>query len=77
MSDWSKEHSWEPMAAYNGNLDRCPVCGSFEGATTTHCPGRQMGTDEADAVYAAKLDFEDGAWREQPSIVWRPRPAVS
>lgn len=41
----------------DGGLFACGRCGSFEGATTTHCPGRQMTADQHDAVYAGTLDF--------------------
>jgi hypothetical protein len=40
-----------------GGLTLCDVCGSFEGATTTHCPGRKMTAEQHDAVYAGRLDF--------------------
>jgi 5'-deoxynucleotidase YfbR-like HD superfamily hydrolase len=45
-----------------GGLFSCTRCGSFEGATTTHCPGRQMTGEEHDAVYAGELDFRSGQW---------------
>lgn len=41
----------------DGGLFACARCGSFEGATTTHCPGRKMTADQHDAVYAGTLDF--------------------
>jgi putative hydrolase of HD superfamily len=40
-----------------GGLFACTRCGSFEGATTTHCPGRQMTREQEEAVYAGRLDF--------------------
>lgn len=45
-----------------GGLFSCTRCGSFEGMTTTHCPGRRMTKEEGDAVYAGTLDFR----REAP-----------
>lgn len=51
----------------DGGLFACDVCGSFEGATTTFCPGRAMTKDEADAVYAGDLDYRDGQWVQGPS----------
>jgi len=47
-----------------GGLFACKVCGSFEGATTTHCPGERMTAEQSEAVYAGTLDYRDGAWRE-------------
>jgi putative hydrolases of HD superfamily len=41
----------------DGGLFACGRCDSFEGATTTHCPGRRMTADQRDAVYAGTLDF--------------------
>lgn len=48
----------------DGGLWACSVCGSFEGATTTHCPGTWMYTEYGDRVYAGEIDFRDGEWRE-------------
>ena len=52
----------------DGGLFACTVCGSFEGACTTECPGRRMTETEADAVYDGTLDYRDGAWRGVPSL---------
>ena len=46
-----------------GGLFACTRCGAFEGATPTHCPGEQMSTEQADAVYAGRLDYRNGAWQ--------------
>lgn len=51
----------------DGGLFACTRCGSFEGATTTHCPGQSMSADQYDAVYAGTLDYRDGAWVEAGS----------
>jgi hypothetical protein len=45
-----------------GGLFACTRCGSFEGATTTHCPGERMSYEVADAVYAGHKDFRNGEW---------------
>jgi hypothetical protein len=45
-----------------GGLIICTVCGGAEGSLPTECPGRQMTEQEADAVYAGRLDFVHGAW---------------
>jgi hypothetical protein len=51
----------------DGGLFRCTICDSFEGATTTQCPGRKMSKDEIDRVYAGVLDFREGEWVNAPS----------
>jgi hypothetical protein len=51
----------------DGGLFACEVCGSFEGATTTFCPGRRMTKAEEDGVYAGNLDYRDGQWIDGPS----------
>lgn len=45
-----------------GGLFACTRCDSFEGATTTHCPGARMTAEEHDAVYAGELDYRAGEW---------------
>lgn len=45
-----------------GGLFACTRCGSFEGATTMHCPGVEMTEEQRDLVYKADLDFRDGEW---------------
>lgn len=67
----------------DGGLFACARCDSFEGATTTHCPGRKMTADQHDAVYAGDLDFRrkadgSGWWvrvgsPHTPSKGWVPR----
>jgi hypothetical protein len=69
---WSEEHtpikheSCEQTHCMfcDDGLFGCSVCGSFEGATTTHCPGRQMYAEYGDRVYRGEVDFRDGEWRE-------------
>lgn len=51
-----------------GGLFACVWCDSFEGATTTYCPGLAMTPEQHDAVYAGKIDYRmpDG-WVEAGS----------
>lgn len=53
----------------DGGLFGCQKCDSFEGATTTHCPGVRMTAEQHDAVYAGDLDY-----RRRPDGVgeWLP-----
>lgn len=46
----------------DGGLFACTRCDSFEGMTTTHCPGRGWGEDVGTAIYDGKLDYRDGEW---------------
>jgi hypothetical protein len=46
------------------NCFYCGVCGGFEGSLPTECPGYMIG-DRADEVYAGKIDFIDGEWKNQ------------
>lgn len=45
-----------------GGLFACSVCGAFEGATPTECPGWQMPYDLSDAVYEGLADYRGGRW---------------
>lgn len=47
----------------DGGLEYCRLCGSFEGATTSSCPGKGMSASVCDLVYAGLLNFRDGSWR--------------
>lgn len=49
-------------------LSRCNVCGGAEGSLPTCCPGRQLTTVEADAIYAGQLDFDRGPMGPRP--IW-------
>jgi hypothetical protein len=51
----------------DGGLFSCTICGSFEGATTTQCPGVKMTNEQRDAVYAGQLDFRNGQWVNKAS----------
>ena len=57
---------WECMFCAGG-LFACDVCGAFEGATTTQCPGYRVSKDWWDEVYHCKLDYRNGHWVAQPS----------
>lgn len=60
-----REHDW------SGNwneLSYCVRCMSFEGATTTECPGERMDHDISDRVYKGEIDFRNGEWCNQPAI---------
>ncbi len=54
-------------------LFACTLCSSFEGATTTHCPGEKF--LDVDDVYEGRLDYRDGQWVNGPSVhtpaLWR------
>lgn len=52
-----------------GGLWACAICDSFEGATTTDCPGKRMTFEQSQEVYAGRLDFVNGlGWIPQPSL---------
>ena len=53
-----------PCQFCDGGLFACSVCGAFEGATPDDCPGEQMTYEQSGKVYAGKLNYRDGAWRE-------------
>jgi hypothetical protein len=50
----------------DGGLFACDVCGSFDGYSTTDCPGRKI--HDIDAVYAGRLDYRAGTWVAGPSL---------
>ena len=52
----------------DGGLFACSVCDSFEGATTTQCPGVKMTGEQADMVYNGELDYRHGQWIEAESF---------
>lgn len=70
-ASWSLEHTeyvctcGETGCMFcDGGLFACSICQSFEGATTTHCPGVPMYAEFGDQVYMGVIDFRDGEWRE-------------
>lgn len=48
----------------DGGLSVCTVCGAYEGGLATECPGVHQTADQSDAVYANRLDYYEGGWRE-------------
>ena len=51
---------WKSCQFCDGDLFACSVCGSFEGATTTDCPGYRLNQDCLDKIYAGNLDYRFG-----------------
>lgn len=52
----------------DGGLSVCKICGLFEGALTTDCPGARVFSATSDRIYRGDLDYRDGHWIEgQPS----------
>ena len=45
----------------------CKVCGHYEGALTTECPGVWTYKDHGDEVYKGKEDFRRGQWVNETS----------
>lgn len=46
----------------DGGLWLCKTCGTMEGALTTHCCGKRLHPEVANAVHQGKIDFVDGKW---------------
>lgn len=61
------DHEFPGCIFCDGGLFACTICGSFEGATTSECPGKEMSDGVRDSVYAGKLDYRGGAWIAEPS----------
>lgn len=51
----------------DGGLFACEACGSFEGATTSSCPGVRMTPEREDEVYRGEIDFRNGRWVQETS----------
>lgn len=68
----TKDHDRPGCMFCDGGLFSCSVCGSFEGATTTHCPGQEMYREYGDRVYAGQIDYRDGAWVEGACSPYTP-----
>lgn len=47
------------------DLHHCQVCNGAEGSLPTDCPGDKMSAETEEAVYAGKIDFVGGAWRDK------------
>ena len=43
-------------------LGVCKGCGQYEGGLATECPGVRISEEQAQAIYAGKIDFKDGKW---------------
>jgi hypothetical protein len=43
----------------------CKLCGGVEGSLATECPGVRITEQQQDDIYAGKLDFVGGEWREK------------
>jgi len=52
----------------DGGLASCTVCGGAEGTLPSECPGKLLDEKQEKLIYAGKLDFRDGRWREEPSM---------
>lgn len=46
-------------------LRHCQVCNGAEGSLPTDCPVDKMSAEIEEAVYAGKIDFVSGAWRDK------------
>jgi hypothetical protein len=49
-------------ACFGCTLGSCVACGQSEGGLATECPGAAVTTEQADAIYAGKVDFRGGVW---------------
>lgn len=49
-----------------GELVSCRICRGAEGSLPTECPGVRMSPAMEGRVYAAVMDFVDGAWKSTP-----------
>jgi len=58
-----------------GGLFMCVRCGSAEGATTTECPGEQIGGEQLGVVYSGSLDWTRTRGWHNPSSAFRCDPA--
>jgi hypothetical protein len=57
----------------------CEVCGLFEGALTTHCPGKHVSYEDSQRIYIGDLNFRGGIWVKECSEhtpVWFKRHAI-
>lgn len=73
-TEWKREHTPHECGCgrtacmfCDGGLFACDDCDSFEGGTTTHCPGQRMTAERRDEVYAGHLDFREGQWVKECS----------
>ena len=68
-------HAWEYSSRDDYHVEyppSCSRCGSFEGATTSDCPGARMTGQQIDLVYEGKLDYRHPVgWTHRPSEIWQ------
>jgi len=66
---WARCKNIECVGCFlcDGGLALCETCGGLEASLPTHCPGRVMTENEADAVFSGLLDY-----RQPIGWVWRP-----
>lgn len=62
-----KHEGWYGCQFCDGGLFACTVCDSFEGATTSDCPGYRMSLYQKTCVYRGELDFRNGEWVNEQS----------
>lgn len=43
-------------------IGHCSACGQSEGGLATECPGVIITAEQADEIYAGKIDFVGGQW---------------
>jgi hypothetical protein len=55
----------------DGGLFACTVCDAFEGATPDECPGVRMTREQSDDVYAGRLNYRAGQWRQECCQIMR------
>lgn len=54
----------------NGGLACCNVCGGAEGSMPTDCPGYEMPSEVAEAVYAGEVDYSRReGWVQRSSVL--------
>jgi hypothetical protein len=56
------------------SLSVCAVCGAYEGALTTDCPGARVSFDRQQEVHETKLDYTDDRGWHQGEPTWRRSP---
>lgn len=56
----------------DGGLSACEVCGGFEGAMPSDCPGEPMTYARGQEVYRGEIDFRDGNWVMDASSKYSP-----
>jgi hypothetical protein len=52
----------------------CKTCGLINGGLTTHCCGEVVSREVSDKVYAGKIDFRAGKWRDYQNRIMHGNP---